>query len=127
MTGVTIQSGDAVLLYTGRWARRDDLGPWSSGAAGLYASCARWLKERDIAVMGSDAGSDVSPSGIEGFGSPIHMLMLYAMGVPILDCLELERLAETCEKLDRYAFLLTTAPIPVEGGTGSPLNPIAIF
>jgi kynurenine formamidase len=127
MVGVKIRSGDAVLLYTGRWARRDELGPWQSGSAGLYASCARWLKQRDIAVMGSDTGSDVSPSGIEGFSSPIHMFMLNVMGVPILDNLELERLAKTAAQLDRYEFLLTVAPIPVEGGTGSPLNPIATF
>ena len=127
MAGVKIKRGDAVLLYTGRWARRDELGPWQSGAAGLHASSARWLKTRDIAVMGSDGGSDVSPSGIEGFTSPIHMLMLHVMGVPILDNLELERLAKQCAELDRYEFLLTLAPIPVKGGTGSPLNPIATF
>jgi len=127
MAGVKIKSGDAVILYTGRWARRDDVGPWPGGAGGLYASCARWLKNRDIAVIGSDAGSDVSPSGVEGVGSPIHMMMLYVMGVPILDCLELERLAAKCDELNRYEFLLTAAPIPVEGGTGSPLNPIATF
>ena len=127
MAGVKIRSGDAVLLYTGRWARRDELGPWQSGAAGLYASSARWLKARDIAVMGSDTGSDVQPSGIDGFSSPIHMLMLHVMGVPILDNLELERLAKQCDELNRYEFLLTVAPIPVEGGTGSPLNPIATF
>jgi len=127
MAGVKIKSGDAVLLYTGRWSRRDELGAWSGSAAGLYASCARWLKERDIAVIGSDTGSDVNPSGIEGFTSPVHMLMLHAMGVPILDNLELERLAKQCDELNRYEFLLTVAPIPVEGGTGSPLNPIATF
>lgn len=127
MSGVKIRKGDAVLLYTGRWARRDEVGPWQSGSAGLYASCARWLKERDIAVMGSDGGSDVSPSGIDGYSSPIHLMMLNVMGVPILDNLELERLAKTCEELGRYEFLLTVDPIPVEGGTGSPLNPIATF
>ena len=127
LAGVKIKPGDAVLLYTGRWMRRDELGPWSSGAAGLHASCAPWLKERDIAVMGSDGGSDVNPSQVEGVGSPIHMMMLYVMGVPILDNLELERLAKQCDELDTYEFLLTTAPIPVEGGTGSPLNPIATF
>lgn len=127
MSGTKIKSGDAVLLYTGRWMRRDELGPWSSGAAGFHASCAPWLKERDIAVIGSDGGSDVSPSQVDGVGSPIHMMMLYVMGVPILDNLELERLAKQCDKLDQYEFLLTTAPIPVEGGTGSPLNPIATF
>lgn len=127
MAGVEIRRGDAVLLYTGRWLRRDALGPWSSGSAGLYASCARWLKERDIAVMGSDGGSDVSPSGVEGFSSPIHLMMLHVMGVPMLDNLELERLARQCDAFDRYEFLLTVAPIPVKGGTGSPLNPIATF
>ncbi|MCZ6675130.1 MAG: cyclase family protein [Verrucomicrobia bacterium] len=127
MVGVKIGKGDAVILYTGRWARRDELGPWESGAAGLYASCARWLKERDIAVMGSDTGSDVQPSGVEGFTSPIHMFMLNVMGVPILDNLELERLSKIAAELNRYEFLLTVAPIPVEGGTGSPLNPIATF
>lgn len=127
MADVKIRKGDAVLLYTGRWARRDELGPWQSGAAGFYASCARWFKERDIAVIGSDGGSDVAPSGIEGYTSPIHLMMLNVMGVPILDNLELERLAKQCEKLNRYEFLLTVAPIPVEGGTGSPLNPIATF
>jgi kynurenine formamidase len=127
MAGVKIRTGDAVLLYTGRWARRDELGPWQSGSAGLNVSCARWLKERDIAVMGSDGGSDVSPSGVEGYDSPIHLMMLNVMGVPILDNLELERLAKQCAELNRYEFLLTVAPIPVEGGTGSPLNPIATF
>lgn len=127
MSGTKIKSGDAVLLYTGRWMRRDERGPWNNGAAGFHASCAPWFKERDIAVMGSDGGSDVSPSQVEGVGSPIHMMMLYVMGVPILDNLELERLAKQCDELGRYEFLLTTAPIPVEGGTGSPLNPIATF
>jgi len=29
--------------------------------------------------------------------------------------------------LSRYEFMITFAPLPVEGGTGSPLNPLAIF
>jgi hypothetical protein len=33
----------------------------------------------------------------------------------------------TARKLKRYEFLMTFAPLPVEGGTGSPLNPLAIF
>jgi len=27
----------------------------------------------------------------------------------------------------RWEFLLTAAPLPIKGGTGSPLNPIATF
>ena len=129
-TGVRIQPGDVVLIRTGRWAAREAKGPWSvnaSGAAGLHATCGRWIKARDIAMLGSDAGSDVAPSGVEGVTHPIHVLALHAMGVHILDCCDLEELHRVTQKLQRWDFLLQTAPIPVKGGTGSPLNPIATF
>ncbi len=51
---VKVASGDVVFINTGRWARRDMTGPWSvdkEGAAGLHASCAKWLKDRDIALL----------------------------------------------------------------------------
>jgi hypothetical protein len=41
--------------------------------------------------------------------------------------LDLENLAATARKLKRDEFMLTFAPIPVEGGSGSPVNPIAVF
>lgn len=127
MSGVSISSGDVVLLYTGRWARRAAVGPWNGTQAGLHATSARWLKKRDIAVLGSDGGSEVSPSGIPGVSSPIHLLMLHAMGVHMLDNLDLEALSQTGRELKRWDFLITLAPLPVNGGTGSPLNPIATF
>ena len=129
-TGVKVKSGDVVLIRTGRWARRAKLGPWSvggKGAAGLHVSCAKWLRERDLAVLGSDGASDVLPSQVEGVSHPVHILMLHSMGVHILDCLDLEALGDKAEELDRWEFLLTVAPIPVIGGTGSPLNPLATF
>lgn len=126
-TGLSIRSGDIVLLYTGRWARRDAVGPWNGSQAGLHATSARWLKARDIAVLGSDGGSEASPSGIPGVNSPIHLLMLHSMGVPILDNLDLEALSKKSRELNRWDFLLTVAPLAVKGGTGSPLNPIATF
>ena len=46
--GVTVSSGDAVFIYTGRWARREKTGAWGvdqDGMAGLHASCAQWLRE----------------------------------------------------------------------------------
>ena len=128
--GVRIGSGDVVLISTGRWARRAETGPWSvdeKGAAGLHVSCAKWFHERDIAVLGSDAASDVLPSGIEGISHPVHLLMLNTMGVHIFDNLELEGLAAECAKQGRWEFLITVAPLAVEGGTGSPFNPIATF
>jgi len=129
-TGLKVKPGDVVLIRTGRWACRADRGPWDpkvSGMPGLHVSCATWLKAGDIAMLGSDAAADVIPSGIEGVTHPIHVLTLHAMGVHIFDNCDLESLSRTCLKLKQWEFLLTASPIPVKGGTGSPLNPIATF
>jgi hypothetical protein len=45
----------------------------------------------------------------------------------ILDNLDLEALAESAAKLQRWEFLLIVTPAPVKGGSGSPINPVAIF
>ena len=119
-----------MIIYTGRWWRRAEKGPWNvgtDGAAGLHASCVRLFRERDIAVLGSDAASDVMPSGVPGFPFPVHLLMLNAMGVHIFDNLDLEALSAECRQRQRWEFLVTVAPLAVEGGTGSPFNPIATF
>lgn len=127
--GVKVTSGDIVLVRTGRWSRRAEKGAWdvSHNAAGLYASCAAWLHKRDAGIVGSDVGTDVSPSGVDGVVQPMHQLLLIAMGTPIFDNLDLEALSEACASRKRWEFLVTAAPIPVVGGTGSPLNPIATF
>jgi kynurenine formamidase len=127
--GVKVSPGDVIFIRTGRWARRAAKGPWNVGrtSAGLHASCARWLHDRGVAMVGSDAASDVLPSQVQGLAMPIHQLLLVAMGVHIFDNCDLEALSEAAVKRNRWAFLLTAAPLAVPGGTGSPLNPIATF
>ncbi|MDD9888806.1 MAG: cyclase family protein [Gammaproteobacteria bacterium] len=127
--GITVGPGDIVLIRTGRWPRRAAVGPWNlaQDSAGLHASSVAWLKERDVAMVGSDSALDVKPSGVTDFDSPVHALVLVALGMPIFDNLDLEAVAEEAIRHDRPAFLFTTAPLRVEGGTGSPLNPIATF
>ena len=127
--GFKVSSGDVVFIRTGRWARRAAEGPWdvTKASSGLHASCAKWLKERDVAILGSEAASDVHPSLVEGITHPIHQLVLIAMGVHIFDSCDLGALSQAAAERERWEFLLTTAPIPVEGGTGSPMNPIAVF
>lgn len=127
--GIKVGPGDAVFINTGRWARRAAKGAWDAekGTAGLHASCAKWLKDRDVALLGSDAASDVLPSGIEGVTHPVHLLTLNAMGVHIFDNCDLGALAAATAQRKRWTFLLTAAPLPITGGTGSPLNPIATF
>ena len=129
MSGATVRPGDAIFIRTGRWARRADLGPWAVGEseAGLHASTMPWVHARDVAFVGSDSALDVSPSQVEGVGLPVHMLTIVAMGVDLFDNQDLEALAETAARLNRWEFLLVAGPLAVEGGTGSPINAIAIF
>jgi len=85
------------------------------------------LRDRGVALLGSDAGSDVFPSGVEGYTHPVHLLVLVALGMPIFDNLDLEAVSAEAARQGRWEFLLTAAPIRIVGGTGSPLNPIATF
>jgi kynurenine formamidase len=129
MAHIKIEKGDIVFVRTGRWARRAEKGPWelNGHAAGLHESCARWLKARDIAMLGSDGVSDVMPSMVPGVVEPIHQLMLIAIGVNLFDNCDLEALATACAQHKRWTFLLTANPLAVPTGTGSPVNPIAVF
>ena len=128
-TGIRIGSGDILLIRTGRWAKAAKEGPWNftEAAAGLHPSVVKWLRERDVAVLGCDGVSDRYPSGLEVSQSPIHFLVLYGLGMPILDNLDLEELSAEAIQRNRYEFLFVAAPLRVDGGTGSPLNPIATF
>jgi kynurenine formamidase len=128
--GVKVSPGDALFVRTGVWARRKALGPWLRGraeggrSAGLDPSVIPWLKQRDIAVMGSDHPQYVSPSNLPG---AVHDFALVYLGVHLFDNCDLEALADAAAARNRWEFLLTAAPLPIRGGTGSPLNPIAIF
>ena len=127
---VHVEEGDILLVATGRDARRDSTGAWdpmSEGLAGLDASCIPWLHERGIAVLGSDGGSDALPSGVEGWAMPFHQILIVAMGVHLIDNMQLGRLMAACAERDRWEFLLTIAPLRLERGTASPINPLAIF
>lgn len=129
MSGAKIQSGDVILLRTGRWARRDKVGAWNVGrsAAGFHASIIPFIKDRGVAIVGSDAASEVTPSMVEGVALPVHTLLITALGANILDNQDLEALAEMCAKLKRWEFMITLNPMPVTGGTGSPMNTLATF
>lgn len=127
--GIKIASGDAVFLRTGRWARRAKEGAWNVAAnsAGFHASVLPWLKQRGVALLGNDAVNDVQPSGVADSPRPIHQVAIVAMGLPLVDVMDLEAVAEEAGRQRRWEFLLTVAPVPVLGGTGFPINPIATF
>jgi len=124
-----VGAGDVVFVRTGRWARRDAKGPWpvSQGLAGLYITCAKWLHDRNVSILGGDGAQDVLPSGIDGIPQPVHELVLVAMGMPIFDNCDLELISKEAEKRQRWEFMVTASPAAVPGATGSVLNPIATF
>lgn len=128
--GVHVEEGDVLLVATGRDARGRSRGRWSplEGMAGLHATCIPWLHERGVAVLGSDGISDTIPGpGVVGWPMPLHQCCLVAMGVHLLDNLRLDRLSAACAERQRWEFFLGIAPLRVVGGTGSPVNPIAVF
>lgn len=127
--GVTVGEGDVLLVRTGHTHRLDKLEPWdtANAKAGLHPECTLILAERRVAALGCDGNSDTAPSSTEGVDFPIHALTLNAMGMPLMDYLNLEDLTAACARAGRWEFLLVAAPLRIAGGTGSPLNPTAIL
>lgn len=93
----------------------------------FHASVLPWLKQRGVALLGNDAVNDVQPSGVADSPRPIHQVAIVAMGLPLVDVMDLEAVAKEAARLGRWEFLLTVAPGPVLGGTRFPINPIATF
>ena len=127
--GVQIQTGDVLLLYTGRWIEWSENPHWEpfARAAGLHYSAMEYLYQKQIAVLGSDGINDVFPSPHPTQSAPVHKLALVAMGLPLLDNLNLEAVVKAAENEKRWAFFFVASPLIVNGGTGSPLNPLIVF
>lgn len=126
---VRVGPGDLLFVRVGHRARRRSLGPWDAAQerAGLHPAALALLAERRIAVLGSDSNNDTAPSATEGVDFPVHVLAINAMGVHLLDYLEFDGLVALCEELRRWSFMCVIAPLRLDSGTGSPVNPIAIF
>jgi kynurenine formamidase len=124
-----IRQGDLVFVRVGHRARRRSVGPWDAARAraGLHPAALELLEERRIGVLGSDGNNDTAPSAVEGVDFPVHVLAVNAMGLHLLDYLDFEDLVALCEGLRRWSFLCVLAPLRLPAGTGSPINPIAIF
>jgi len=129
--GLRVESGDILLVRTGRQVRKNALGPWDARAslAGLHHEVGPWLKERGVALLGCDGVSDLRDHAFRStpITHPIHILTLVAMGMQLLDNQNLEDLADACAGRSRWEFMLVVAPLKLQGGTASLTNPIAIF
>ncbi|WP_166903444.1 cyclase family protein [Mycobacterium sp. DL440] len=131
---ITVGSGDVLLVHTGHFARLAALASdrpkgVDTTQPGLSAACLPFLHERDVAVLGSDGIQDVRPSGFDSpdLYMPIHAVTLVAMGLWLIDNVELTELAETCAAKQRWEFFFSMLPWRLVGVTSSATNPIAMF
>ena len=129
---VSISKGDLVLISTGRdplrRARGSSFSGLASGMAGLDPECLEWLAEREPAVLGSDGISDRLPFQADpSWPFPIHQIAITAMGLHLIDAMDLEALSARCLEWSRWTFMVVVSILRIPGGTASPVNPIAIF
>jgi kynurenine formamidase len=132
--GVEVRSGDVLIIHTGHAARTLALGPAEGDGpvapqAGLGAGCLPFLRQRDVAVLGSDCIQDVQPSGYESFDlfRPVHSVGLVALGLWLIDNMSLTELAAHCAADQRWTFFFAMVPWRMVGVTSSATNAIAMF
>ena len=130
--GVEVGEGDLLMVCTGRDARRTEqrgrFDPITDGMAGLGAECLPWLHEKGIALLGGDGISDPMPGvGTPEWPFPIHQIGITRIGLLLIDNMNLEELSEACADAGTWDVLLAVAPLRVPGGTGCPVNPIAVL
>ena len=126
---VEVLPGDALVVHCDRdaWERavpgrryvRSD-----AGRPGLHASCLEVLRDWDVAALFWDV-MEASPNEY-GFPLTIHNA-IWSFGICLVDNCYSSELSEVCRSEGRYKFLIVLAPIPVEGGSGCAVNPLAIF
>lgn len=125
--GIRVGEGDAVFVRIGLGAREAKQGPEDpTRRAGLSAECLPWLHERKVAVYSGDC-VERTPYPSAHVPLPLHQIGLAAMGLVLVDCPEIEELTQLCTRLNRYDFALVVAPLRIINGTGSAVNPLAVF
>jgi kynurenine formamidase len=122
--GLEIREGDVVLVRTGYGALWDSPDEYLK-AAGVSAAGSRWLAERKVRAVGADnmAFDTVGSFDAElGVNLPGHLLLLVRGGIPIVENLNLEELAQA--GVTEFAFICL--PLKMRGATGSPVRPLAL-
>jgi kynurenine formamidase len=127
--GVRVETGDILLVRTGQMSTVGDFANWSAfhgKEAGLHWETAEWLHERQVAAVAAD-NSMVEASGVlPGVAVPFHMLALCNLGIHLGEFWYLEELADDCARDGVWEFMLVAQALPIVGGTGTPVNPLAL-
>ncbi|WP_428541478.1 cyclase family protein [Rhodopila sp.] len=121
---VAIEPGDAVLIRTG-WqeAQVGSADVCFDQEPGIDVEAASWLADAGAALVGADNFAIEAIPFPAGTVFPVHQRLIRDFGMPLLEGLVLQALAQH----RRSQFLFVAAPLPVVGGTGSPLAPVAIL
>jgi kynurenine formamidase len=119
---VEIEPGDAVLIRTG-WLESQASDISFDEEPGIDEDAALWLAERGVAMVGADNFAIEAIPFPTGTVFPVHQRLIRDYGIPLLEGLALKALATH----GRDQFLFVAAPLPVVGGTGSPLAPVAVL
>jgi len=119
-TGIRVSAGDALFAYNPAPPAAAGARAGGGGARGFDLSVVPWMKTRGVAV--TSGVLSIPDDGHAG-----HRLTLVALGTYLIDGVDLTRLAETAARLNRWEFLLVVAPVPAQGSTGFPVNPLAMF
>ncbi|MEU4493057.1 cyclase family protein [Streptomyces sp. NPDC023998] len=128
--GVTIRSGDIVLVRTGQIqvCLAGDKHSYGYPSPGLSVRTPEWFHAHDVAAVANDTLTfEIFPPEIEDLWLPVHALDLVEMGMLQGQNWNLENLSTACAQEKRYAFLLSAMPEPFVGGTGTPVAPVAIL
>lgn len=120
--GVTLHEGDALVVRCG-WDFTPDP---SKRSPGMSVEAVRWMHDRGVSLYVGDIG-DAFPPLDPTVPFPMHAVGLTRLGLPLVDAANVEDLVAVCRELDRYSFMLVTAPPRIAHLTGVPVNPIAVF
>lgn len=129
--GVEIRKGDFVIVRTGHMERCMETGAWGGYAGGdapgvRFENC-YWCQEKEIAAICSDTwGVEVRPNETQEVQQPWHWVVIPAMGLTMGEMFFVKELAEDCAADGVYEFFFCGPPLVITGGTGSPINPLAI-
>ncbi|PYH99301.1 hypothetical protein BO71DRAFT_479553 [Aspergillus ellipticus CBS 707.79] len=135
--GITFQRGDIFFLRVGLPATWDGMSEEEKLAysrqdmpkhAGLEQSerVLRFMWDTHFAAVASDAVSfEVFPALQPEFD--LHHHLLAGWGLPIGEMFDLDELAETCRRLGRWTFFISSSPLNCAQGVSSPPNCMALF
>jgi kynurenine formamidase len=132
---VELVSGDVLLVRTGQLGRISASGDWASFTEvngklplepGIGADCLPWLHEIGVAGVACDNWAVEHLDTNSGGRLPVHEVGIVHMGLLLGEIFELDALAAACASDGHYDFMLAAGPLPVRGGVGGAVNPLAV-